>query len=90
MSRLDYGFNQWSDVSLVIKKLYVHLFMVKLYISSYTHVLHASTFSPFTIWEKIYRFCRISDFFVDPIHSVNYQKMQKDSKSKDKTQLQNK
>ena len=52
MSRLDYGFNQWSDVSLVIKKLYVHLFMVKLYIFSYTHVLHASIFSPFIIWEK--------------------------------------
>ena len=29
MSRVDYGFNQWSVVSFVIKKLYVYLFMVK-------------------------------------------------------------
>ena len=28
-SRVDYGFNQWSVVSFVIKKLYVYLFMVK-------------------------------------------------------------
>ena len=29
MSRVDYGFNQCSVVSFVIKKLYVYLFMVK-------------------------------------------------------------
>ena len=29
MSRVDYGFNQWSVVSFVIKKLYMYLFMVK-------------------------------------------------------------
>ena len=29
MSRVDYGFNQWSVVSFVIKNLYVYLFMVK-------------------------------------------------------------
>ena len=28
MSRVDYGFNQWSVVSFVIKKLYLYLFMV--------------------------------------------------------------
>ena len=47
MSRFDYGFNQWPVVSFVIKKLYVKLFMVKQYIFSYTHVLHANIFSPF-------------------------------------------
>ena len=29
MSRVDYGFNQWSVVSFVIRKLYVYLFTVK-------------------------------------------------------------
>ena len=29
MSRVDYGFNQWSFVSFEVKKLYVYLFMVK-------------------------------------------------------------
>ena len=29
MSRVDYGFNHWSVVSFVIKKLYVYLFMKK-------------------------------------------------------------
>ena len=28
-SRVDYGFNQWSDVNFVIKNLYLYLFMVK-------------------------------------------------------------
>ena len=28
MSRVDYGFNQWSVVSFAMKKLYVYLFMV--------------------------------------------------------------
>ena len=28
-SRVDYGFNQWSDVNFVIKNLYLCLFMVK-------------------------------------------------------------
>ena len=28
MSRIDYGFNQWSVVSFAIKKLYLYLFMV--------------------------------------------------------------
>ena len=49
MSRVDYGFSQWSVVSFVIKKLFVYLFMVKQYIFSYTHVLHANIFSPFMI-----------------------------------------
>ena len=29
MSRVDYGFNQWPVVRLVIKKLHMYLFMVK-------------------------------------------------------------
>ena len=28
------------------------------------------------IWEQIYRFCSIWEFFVDPTHSVNYQEKQ--------------
>ena len=43
-------FGQCSVVSFVIKKL-VHLFMVKLYIFSYTDVLNLNIFSPLTIWE---------------------------------------
>ena len=29
VSKIDYGFAQWSVVSFVIKKLFVYLFMVK-------------------------------------------------------------
>ena len=29
VSKIDYGFDQWSVVSFVIKKLFVYLFMVK-------------------------------------------------------------
>ena len=29
VSRVDYGFDQWSVVSFVIKKFFVYLFMVK-------------------------------------------------------------
>ena len=29
VSKFDYGFDQWSVVSFVIKKLFVYLFMVK-------------------------------------------------------------
>ena len=49
MPRVDYGFNQWSVVIFVIKKLYVYLFMVKQYIFSYIRVFHANIFSPFMI-----------------------------------------
>ena len=49
MSSVDYGFNQWSVASFLIKQLYVYIFMMKLYIFSYTHVLHANIFSPFMI-----------------------------------------
>ena len=43
---LDYGFNQWSVVS---KKLYIYLVMVKQYILSYIHVLYANIFPLFMI-----------------------------------------
>ena len=46
--------------------------MVKLYIFSYTDVLHANIFSSFMIWESIYRFGCISEFFVDLTRKMNY------------------
>ena len=43
MSRVDYGFNQWSVVRFVIKKLYVYLFMVKqcIYLVIHTYFMHS-------------------------------------------------
>ena len=80
MSSADYGFNQWSVASFLIKKLYVYLYMLKLYVFSYTHVFHANIFSPFMIWKWIYRFCSISEFFVDPTRNVNYIEKQNSEK----------
>ena len=76
MSRVDYGFDQWSVVSFVIKKLCVLIYGETVQ----THVLHANIFSPFMIWEYIYRFCRISEFFVDPTRNVNYKEKQNSEK----------
>ena len=54
--------------------------MLKLYVFSYTHVFHANIFSPFMIWKWIYRFCSISEFFVDPTRNVNYIEKQNSEK----------
>ena len=51
-----------------------------LYIFSYKDVLHATIFSPFMIWEKINRFCCISEFFIDPTRNVNYEGKQNSEK----------
>ena len=51
MSRVDYGFNQWSVVSFVIKKLCVLIYGETVYIFIYTHILHANIFSPILIWK---------------------------------------
>ena len=71
MSKLDFGFNQWSVVSFVVKKLYVYLFMVKqctylvilmYFMQLYSHLLWSGNkFADFVV------------FFVDPTRSVNYQ-----------------
>ena len=55
MSRVDYGLNQWSFVSLVIKKLYVYLFMVKqcIYLYSCTSCKHIFTFYDLVIHLQI-------------------------------------
>ena len=42
------------------------------------------------IWKKIYKFCSISEFFVDPTRTVNYIKKQNSEKIKDKTQFEKK
>ena len=49
MPRVDYGFDQWSVVSFVIKKISVTYFWWNSW--RYTNVLHANIFSPFMIWE---------------------------------------
>ena len=65
-----------------------------LYIFSYTHVLHANTFSLENIFHfHFYRFCCISDFFLDPTRNVNYiekQNSENNSKNQGKTQFESK
>ena len=52
----------------------------RVYILSYTNVLHANIFLLFMIWEKIYRFLCISEIFVDPRHKVKYKGKQNSEK----------
>ena len=66
MSRIDYGFEQWSVESFFNQEsLCVLIYGETVYIFSYTYVLHANIFSPFMMWEYIYRICCISEFFID-------------------------
>ena len=87
MSRVDYGFNQWSFVSFVIKKCTylwwnsgIYLVILMYFMQIYFHYL----------WSEIYRFCRISEFFVDLTRNVNYIEKQNSEKNQDKTQFENK
>ena len=50
----------------------VFIYGERKYILSYTDVLHVNIFLTFMIWEWIYRFFGVSEFFVDPKHNVNY------------------
>ena len=52
MSMVDYGFDQWLVLRFVFKKPFcVLIFGKRVYIFSYTDVLHANIFSLFMIWE---------------------------------------
>ena len=44
VSSIDYGFDQWSAVSFVVKKLFVYLFMVKACIYRCTSCKYVFTF----------------------------------------------
>ena len=50
----------------------VFIYGETVYKLSYTDVLYANILIPFMIWEQIYRFFCISEFFVDPTHNMNY------------------
>ena len=77
MSRVDYGFNQWSVVSFIIKKC-TYLWRNSVYIQLYSCTLCRCIFTFYDL--KIYRFCRISEFFVDPTRNVNYIEKQNSEK----------
>ena len=52
VSMVDYGFDQWSIVSFVIKKLFcVIIYGETVYIFSYRDVLHGNVFLPFMVRE---------------------------------------
>ena len=68
-----YGFDQWLVVRFVIKKVFVYLFLVKLYIFSYTDVLHIFIFYDLGINLQIFLYFRI---FADPTCDVNYKRKQ--------------
>ena len=65
-------FGQCSVVSFVFKKLFVYLFMVKLYIFSYEDALHWNILSPFM---------KISEFLLT-LHAT-IAKFWEDSKNQD-------
>ena len=80
MSRVDYGFNQWPVVRLVIKKLHMYLFMVKQctylvilmqFMQIYFHLFW------FGINLQILLYFWI---FVDPTPNLNYQEKQNSEK----------
>ena len=77
MSRVDYGFNQWSVVSFIIKKC-TYLWRNSVYIQLYSCTLCRCIFTFYDL--KIYRFCSISEFFVDPTRNVNYIEKQNSEK----------
>ena len=77
MSRVDYGFNQWPVVSVIIKKC-IYLWRNSVYIQLYSCTLCRCIFTFYDL--KIYRFCRISEFFVDPTRNVNYIEKQNSEK----------
>ena len=90
MSRVDYGFNQWSVVSFVIKKLYVYLFMVKQCIYSSTSCKYIFTIYNLGINLQILPYFWI---FCRPYTQRELSRKRKfweDSKSQDKTHLENK
>ena len=78
---VDYGFDQWSIVSFVIKKLFcVIIYGETVYIFSYRDVLHGNIFLPFMVLEQIYRFFLYFRTFVDPTRNVNYKGKQNSEK----------
>ena len=82
MSRVDYGFNQWSVVSFVIKKLYVYLFMVKqcIYLVLFMYFMHIYFH---LLWsENKFTDFRFSEFFVDPTRNVNYNDIENQNSEK--------
>ena len=76
MSRVDYGFNLWSIVLLSRNFMCIYLWWNSIYLV----ILHANIFSPFMIWKLIYKFFRISEFFVDPTRNVNFIEKQNSGK----------
>ena len=88
MSKLDFGFNQWSVVSFVVKKLYVYLFMVKqciylvilmYFMQLYSHLLWSGNkFADFVVFLN----------FLSTPHAawiIKKTKFWEDSKSQDKS-----
>ena len=68
VSRVGYGFDQWSVVSFVIKKLFVYLFIVKqcIYVVIQMYLMH--------IYFHLLRYGnKFTDvFLVNPTRNVNY------------------
>ena len=96
MSRVDYGFNQWSVVRFVIKKLYVYLFMVKqcIYLVIHTYFMHSCKYI-FSFYDLGINLQILSYFWIfcwpyTQRELLRKTKFWEDWKSQDKTQFENK
>ena len=63
VSKIDYGFDQWSIVSFVIKTFFMYLWWRSAY-SSYTNASHANIFLPLWFGNKFTDFCVFPKFLL--------------------------